>query len=367
MIYNQYGKTGMKVSAIGFGGMRFDTKEGGNIEKNAGLLHYAFEKGITYFDTAPGYCDDYSEKIFGAAFATMKRDSFVVSTKCGLWNARTADEMRARLEQSLKTLGVDYIDIYNMWCIKDMDDYKEYMKKGGVYEGMMKAQEEGLFRHLCITTHAGSKDIADIAKTGLFEGVTLGYNAINFAYRQEGVNACIAQNMGVVTMNPLGGGIIPQNPDHFSFIRLNEADSIVVAALKFIISQPGMSVALVGFNNKREIDEAVLATENLYAMSDQYIKEQSEYLQKNLNALCTTCGYCNECPVDVPIPQLMDSYNYYILWNNKNSIANHMKWHWGMDFSEAAKCIECGKCETLCTQKLPIVERLQFIKEICQG
>lgn len=364
MIYKQYGKTQMQVSAIGFGGMRFTIGDDGNIERNAELVRYAFDKGITYFDTAPGYCNDYSEKIYGAAFSTMKRDSFVVSTKCGLWNASDADEARARLEKSLQTMGLDYVDIYNIWSVKGMDDFNEYMKKGGIYEGMVKAKEEGLIRHLCITTHANSKDIAYFAESGLFDGVTLGYNAVNFAYRQGGVDACIEKKLGVVTMNPLGGGIIPQNPDYFSFIRRDMEDSIVVAALKFIVSQPGITVALVGFNNEREVDESLLATQNLYEMSDQYFSEHSKNLKENLNALCTTCGYCDECPSGVPIPKLMDSYNHYILSGNKQSIAGRAKGHWGMGVESAADCISCGHCETLCTQKLPIMERLKFISEL---
>lgn len=364
MIYKQYGKTDMKVSAIGFGGMRFDIGADGNIEKNAEIVKYAFDKGITYFDTAPGYCNDYSEKIYGAAMKTMPRDQFVLSTKCGLWNAKNGDEARERLEKSLKVLGTDYVDIYNMWSIKTMADYEEYMKKGGIYEALVKAREEGLLRHLCITTHMNSSDIATLAGTGLFDGVTLGYNAVNFVYRQEGVDACVDQKMGVVTMNPLGGGIIPNNPDYFDFIRRGSRDSIAVAALKFIVSQPGITVALVGFSNKQQVDESLLATENLYEVTPDYLDQQSQFLRKNLNALCTTCAYCDECPVQVPIPQLMDSYNQYILSGKPEAAKGHAGGHWGVDVASAKRCVKCGKCEKLCTQKLPIIERLEFMAKL---
>ena len=68
MIYKEYGSTGLKVSAIGFGGMRFDMRqpESAHID----LIHYAFERGINYFDTAPGYCNDQSEIWFGKALST---------------------------------------------------------------------------------------------------------------------------------------------------------------------------------------------------------------------------------------------------------------------------------------------------------
>lgn len=364
MIYKNYGKTGTKVSAIAFGGMRFDTGSDGNIQKNAELVKYAFDKGITYFDTAPGYCNDYSEKIMGAAFKTMNHNDFVVSTKCGIWNAKTADETLARVEKSLKTLNVDYLDIYNLWCLKDMGEYAEFMKKDGIYQGVLKAKEQGLIKNVCLSAHMNSEDITKMAETGLFEGITVGYSAINFAYRQAGIDACAAKGMAVVTMNPLGGGLIPQKAQQFSFIKGDTNDSVVVAALKFIVAQQGITAALVGFNNKAEIDESLLATQNLYDITPEYLEKQKQHLQSKMDSLCTGCGYCDECPASVQIPRMMDAYNYYILSGKSSEAADRLKYHWGIDASQAGQCVECGKCEPLCTQKLPIIERLRFLAEI---
>ena len=88
MIYKEYGKTGKKVSAVGFGGMRFDISK--SKEENAELLRYANAKGINYFDTAPNYCKDQSEDIFGIAFKNMSKD-FYVSTKGNPKKFNTAD------------------------------------------------------------------------------------------------------------------------------------------------------------------------------------------------------------------------------------------------------------------------------------
>ncbi len=78
MLYKPYGKTGKEISVISFGGMRFADND--DIETNAELVQYACSKGINYFDTAPGYCEDKSEIAFGEAFKNMDRDSFYVST-----------------------------------------------------------------------------------------------------------------------------------------------------------------------------------------------------------------------------------------------------------------------------------------------
>lgn len=366
MLYRPYGKTGKQVSVIGFGGMRFRKEDYANEEysRAVALVHRAHELGVNYFDTAPGYCDDTSEKIIGEAFRTMKRDTFYVSTKCGLWNASTSDGARKMIDQSLQRLHVDKIDFYNMWSIKTLDEYSEYMKKGGVYEGALQAQSEGLIEHICFTTHLAGEDIAKIAKDGIFEGVTLGYNAINFAYRQKGIDACHEANLGIVTMNPLGGGIIPAHPDYFSFLKKGE-DSLAVSALKFILSQNKATLAIPGFSTIEEVEENMLAAENLEPATDGYLEEMASHLTTELNSLCTSCSYCDSCPEGIPIPKLLDSYNMYILsGGDDKEVLNRIKYHWGTSSELAAKCTACGQCETLCTQKLPIIERLAHIAKI---
>ncbi len=360
MIYKEFGKTGIKVSAVGFGGMRFKNEEfaDGDYSKCAELLINANKMGINYFDTAPGYCKDKSQAIFGAAFKNMKRENFYVSSKCSLWTAKNSDEVRKLILSSLETLNIDYLDFYNCWCIKTMDEYHAFFKPDGIYEGIVKAKDEGLVRHICFTTHMDGESIAKVANDGYFEGVTLGYNAVNFAFRQKGIDACHKAGMGVVTMNPLGGGLIPRHPDYFSFIK-NGDDSLAVSALKFIVSQKQTTVALAGISSMEELYENLKAGENVTPATDDYLDKMAQNLNRNLNTLCTGCGYCDDCPAGIPIPKLMDSYNEFVLSKGDvNPVFNRLDYHWGISKDEAAKCIACGKCESLCTQKLPIIARL---------
>ena len=366
MLYRPFGKTGKSVSVIGFGGMRFRKEDyaQGDYSRAVAIVHRAHQLGINYFDTAPSYCDNASEKIFGEAFKTMDPATFYVSTKCGLWNARTSSGARKMIDQSLQRLGVNKINFYHMWSIITLDDYHEFLKKGGVYEGALAAQKEGLIDHICFSTHLNGDDIATIAHDGVFEGVTLGYNAINFAYRQKGIDACHDAGLGIVIMNPLGGGIIPAHPEYFSFLKQGE-DSIAVSALKFILSQNKATLAISGFSTVEEVEENVLAAENLQVASAGYLEEMAKNLSSELNTLCTTCAYCDSCPEGIPIPQLLDSYNMYILSKgDAKQITSRLKNHWGIDPALAAKCTACGQCETLCTQKLPIIERLEFIASL---
>ena len=368
MIYKPYGKTGKKVSAIGFGGMRFP--EGCSIEEGAEIVRYASELGINYFDTAPNYCNDTSEDIFGEAFKQMPKD-FYVSTKSSISSDPTGDDVRRRLENSLKRMGLKKINFYNMWCILTYDQYKRVIAKDGPYWGALKAKEEGLIDHLVFSTHASGEEIRMMVEDGLFEGVTLGYNAVNFPYRAEGIEAAYKHGLGVVTMNPLGGGLIPQNQEYFSFLKQNEAESTIQAALRFNASHESISVVLSGMGSKEEVRHNVEAINNLQVFGKEKIDTIKGYLREEMNGFCTTCQYCKHCPKAINIPVYMELYNSYILKGLEEAKEKYKQYKsWGTIKEGAAgpaECIKCGKCEKLCTQKLDIIKRLEWIRQELEG
>lgn len=367
MLYKEMGKTGKSVSAIGFGGMRFREEEylKGDYDTPAAVVLRAYELGVNYFDTGPGYCHDHSEKIFGHAFKQLKKKPYV-STKCGLWLATTADQARRLIETSLSRLNVDYIDFYNLWCIRTMDEYSQMMKKGGIYDGIVKAKEEGLISHICCTVHLDGAEVAQVVNDGWAEVITLGYNALNFAYRREGIQACYDKGVGTVVMNPLGGGVIPRHPNMFGFIRERESQSLADAALRFLVGQREVTVALPGMSSLREAEENCAAAENVLPVTKKTLDEMSEKLSHQLNTLCTGCAYCDDCPQGIPIPQLLDAYNEYLLSDGSlEATQERMQVYWGIEDPQIIKkCTECGQCEALCTQKLPIIERLRLFADM---
>lgn len=364
MLYKEYGKTGKKVSVIGFGGMRFKKEDySQSLEKCAEIAVRANELGVNYFDTAPFYCDDKSEEIMGLAFKNMP-NPFYVSTKSSLHSEKTADEVRRRIEKSLKRLGVEKIHFFNMWCILNLTQYGKIIAPGGPYEGALKAKEEGLIEHIVFSTHCSGEEIEKIVNDGYFEGVTLGYNATNFAFRQRGIKAAYEKGLGVVTMNPLGGGIIPENPDFYSFIKQDENETLAQAALRFNISHKEITVALAGMSSIEEVEENVKAGEAFKQLTEEELEEMAARLNASLDSLCTGCQYCIPCPKGIEIPKFMDSYNMYILKKDNQEMINRLKNHWAVKKKRAAECIACGKCEKLCTQHLPIIERLEYIANL---
>lgn len=356
MLFREYGKTGKKISVIAFGGMRFQPPL--DIEEGASLVRYAHDRGINYFDTAPHYCDDKSEEIMGLAFKEMKGGSFFVSTKS---SKASGKKLRLDLDKSLRRLGVEKIDFFHLWCLLSLENWEE-RKSLGALEEALKAKEEGLIGSLCVSSHLQGGELSGVLNEGVFDGVTLGYSAINFPYREEAVKASRALNIGVVTMNPLGGGLIPSNSGRFSFLKTEKDSSVVEASLRFNLSTPGITAALVGFSNREQVDQAVSAVDPFLPHSEV----DSENIKKNLldsfDGICTGCQYCMPCPEGVEIPKMMDVYNRKILeGDSPQFMRDRLNWHWSKSPEHARLCSKCGICEEKCTQKLPIRERLDVI------
>jgi predicted aldo/keto reductase-like oxidoreductase len=369
MIYSEYGKTGNMISAIGFGGMRFNTKKRSD-EENAGIILHAYEKGINYFDTAPGYCEDKSETIFGLAFEKMAKDrnKFFVSTK-KMPTEGGAKEGIASVKDSLKKLKIDYIDFFHVWCIRTWEQYETAMKKGGLYEGLLKCKEEGLIKHICVSTHLPGNEVSKIISDGHFEGVLMGVNILNFRFRWAGAVAAQKAGLGVVAMNPLAGGLVPGYQEQLKFITERD-ETPVEAAIRFLVSAPQINVALVGFNNKKEIDIACKVTENAQPFSKDELEKIKQKMSENMDVLCTGCGYCEKsCPVKIPIPRFMQVYNEKLFCNkNEQDMVNRLNENrkWGIlegVYADPKDCVKCGKCEEICTQHLNIIERLEEMAE----
>jgi predicted aldo/keto reductase-like oxidoreductase len=350
-----YGQTGASISVIGFGGMRFARPA--DLDGSAALVRHAHARGINYFDTAPFYCDDKSEEILGRAFRTLPRDSFFVSTKSF---AAGGDELRASLEKSLRRLQVDRIDFFHIWCLLRPGELEERIRKGAI-AAAQRAQREGLIKHLVVSSHLGGEDNATVLDSGLFAGITIGYNALNFPFRARTLEAAARHNVGVVTMNPLGGGLIPRNAARLSFLKGPQDRDVVQAAIRFNVSQPAITAALVGFSSEQEVDEAVAAVDGFEPYPAAHIEQVKANIGAGFEGFCTGCGYCMPCPADLQIPKLMDAFNAKILDGNDSAIQDRLKWHWGLAPDAAAACVECGDCENACTQHLPIRERLKMI------
>jgi predicted aldo/keto reductase-like oxidoreductase len=360
MIYREYGRTGKKLSAVGFGGMRF--KEIDNHERCVEMMVAAAEGGVNYFDTAPKYFGTRSEEVFGKGLAELRRRGlpYYASTK-----TFAADEaaVRREVEGQLKRMNLESIDFYHVWCITSLADWQK--RRGqGILDTLVKLKGEGLIRHICVSSHLIGDEIKELLKEEVFEGVLFGYSAYNFAFRQQAFETIAARKLGCAVMNPLGGGIIPENPDIFDFIKTDSRESVVEAALHFLFAHEHITTALVGFGNLEQVREAVRAADTYKGIAAGEIERMKDALSDSFRDLCTGCQYCDNCPEGIPIPKLMDAYNQKLLQGSDKAALDRLKWHWVVDRAEAERCSECGQCEEACTQHLPIINRLAEILKI---
>lgn len=362
MIFKPYGQSGMKVSAVGFGGMRFDTSR--DMEENADLLHYAFSRGVNYFDTAPGYCENKSARIFGHAFKHMK-GVYYVSTKRMPDERDTVQSTVDMVKRALETLNRGYIDVFHVWNLRSEEQYQLAVRPGGLYDGLQKAKSLRLIRHIAFSSHQNGEAIRRNFERNPFDGVLLGMNILNFPYRWDGVEAAIANGAGVAVMNPLYGGMIPKYADKLPFLAQN-GETPVQTALRFVIGTPQISTALVGFTNKAQIDMAcdVSESDNVGITKDA-LEQIRANLSSNMTEACTGCGYCKNCPQNILIPPFMLFYNQrHVFGVSEADMVKEVyaERQFGASMASMGRpgdCIKCGNCEKACTQRLPIIERME--------
>ena len=366
MRYKKFGNTGKKVSALGFGGMRFDPEDE---EMSVRAVQRAVELGVKYFDTAPGYCEDTSERFIGKALSALPKDKqkgLYISTKSHIAADPKADDVRRRIDNQLKIFHRDKIEFYNMWCILDLDQFEEIMAPGGPYEGVLEAKKEGLIEHICGTTHASGEEIANIVEADVFEGITLGYNILNHEFRKTGMEAAAKAGCAVITMNPLGGGMLTRDEEMLSVLKEDEADSFIAAALRFNFSHPEITVVLAGMKSAAEVEFNVKVAESVGEPDPGVVERMIQKFESLGESFCTGCKYCLEhCPEEIQI------HLYAGLWDRvrmklpedahrvyKIYLEGEDRWLKG---KRASDCTQCGECEQACTQKLPIREYMANI------
>ncbi|MCL2839769.1 MAG: aldo/keto reductase, partial [Defluviitaleaceae bacterium] len=192
MLYREFGKTGIKMSALGFGAMRLPMAgEGDNAKVNydlaTPLMHRAFELGVNYIDTAPYYCNKDSEVAVGKALKGW-RDKVYLSTKNPIENI-SADDWRKRLETSLKKLDTDYIDFYHFWGINQAGFKAWEVLQDGPLQAAERAKAEGLIKHISFSYHDKAENLRYIVDSGRFETVLIQYNLLDRS-NEENIAYC---------------------------------------------------------------------------------------------------------------------------------------------------------------------------------
>ncbi len=331
MEYRILGKTGLKISRLGFGGIPIQRIEAAQTRP---LMKQLVENGVNFIDTARGYT--VSESYLGEALEGI-RDKFVLATKS---MSRDKESMARDIDISLGNLRTDYIDLYQVHN-PSLQQLEQVMAPGGALEALMEAKQAGKIRHIGVTAH--SAEVFELAlQQPWVETIMFPYNLVE-TQGEELMRKCTQQNVGFICMKPLAGGALED----------------VSLSLRFIASNPDVTVVIPGMATEAEISQ------NLEAVCDkrpitQEEKAKIETIRKELGTtFCRRCNYCAPCTVGINIPSMFILNGYL----TRYGLADWAKSRYFAQEHTASDCIECGACEGRCPYQLPIREMLKKVAE----
>jgi len=327
MEYRVLGKTGLKISRMGFGGIPIQRIDAAGTKK---LMHQLLEAGVNYIDTARGYT--VSEGFLGEALEGI-REHFVLATKS---MARTKEAMAADIETSLKNLRTDHIELYQVHN-PTVAQLEQVIAEGGALEALLEAKAAGKIGHIGLTAHA-IEVFEKALELDWVEAIMFPYNIVE-THGEDLIKACTEKNIGFVDMKPLAGGAI-------------EDASL---AMRFVVSNPDVTVVIPGMATAEEIAQNLEAVNNTAPLTAEELVGVAEVRQQLGTQFCRRCNYCAPCTVGINIPGVFLFEGYLLRYG----LEGWARERYATIPVKASACVECGACEPRCPYGLPIREMLK--------
>lgn len=361
---------------LGFGCMRFDGRADDTVDiaQVSEMIDCYMEAGGNYFDTAWAYPN--SEKTLRKALVERHpRDSYLIASKCITWsNCTCKEDLEAQLQETLATLGIDYLDVYLMHNLGGTRTAS--FEKYDAWEFVKSVKERGLAKHIGFSAHCTPEELEGfIAAYPEAEIIQLQANYSDWDspdFRErECVELAHAHGFPVIAMEPVKGGILADPPQAVKDI-LDEAmpnDSYATAALRFTASQPGIVVTLSGMSTLEQVQDNCCAFRDFKPLDDgelAAIDRARAALKEGGTVQCTSCDYCAKvCPLNIGISQSLAVLNHYINYGDAASAGYQMGFvvRFNAGKNMITECIRCGACEDACPQNLPILEYFDRIND----
>jgi len=331
MEYRILGKTGLKISRMGLGGIPIQRIDA---EGTKSLIHQLMDAGVNFIDSARGY--SVSEEYLGYALEGI-REKFVLATKS---MARTREAMARDIDISLKNLRTDYIDLYQ--CHNpNLEQLEQLMGKGGALEALQEAKTTGKIGHIGITLHS-----ADLFERALaldwVETIMFPYNIVE-TQGEDLIARAKEKNIGFIDMKPLAGGAL-------------ENASL---AVRFVAADPNVDVIIPGMADAAEVEMNLAAVEQGGPFTPEEEAEMERIRQEMGQQFCRRCNYCAPCTVGISIPNMFIFQGYL----TRYGLADWAKERYIAQPARASDCIGCGVCEQRCPYNLPIRDMLKRVAE----
>ena len=377
MLYNKLGKTNLEVSRLGFGTMRLPTKGPNDqiVEDEASaMLAYGIENGINLIDTAYPYHSATLEgsgnsEIFLGNFLNENsyRDDIILSTKSPIWEIDKKEDFDYYLDEQLKKLQTDYIDIYLLHSVTEPDWNK--IKDLNVFDFLDDCLSSGKVKHIGFSSHMEVDYVIEVIdEYPKWEVVMTQMNYFDEYYQSGvmGLNYLKETNIGSMIMEPLRGGRLVQNipqavQDLWDMAEVKRTP--VEWALQYLWNRDDVDCVLSGMTSLEQVKQNIEIASRMDEISNydqEIIREVAREYRQTVGNRCTRCGYCMPCPQGVDIINCLTEYNIAHMLNDPKASA--MQYFTLIDDdSRADSCVQCMECIPFCTQMLNIPEELEKV------
>ena len=367
MQYRTFGRTGIAVSALGFGTMRLPLAQEEKVDEAEAIaiLRHAIDSGVNYVDTAYPYHQGNSERVVGKALQDGYREKTYLADKCPVWLVEKEEDFEKILDEQLEKLQTDHIDFYLLHAL-NRERLEEKVKKFHLVDHMKKAREAGKIRFLGFSFHDSLdvfKEIVDYSDDWDFCQIQYNYINVDYQAGMEGLRYAAQKGLAVVIMEPLLGGRLANLSDHVAEVFSKEK-SPVEHALDFLWDQPEVSLLLSGMSSRQQVeDNLVYADRSAVGCLKEEEKEAYRKAKEIYDSMsmvgCTGCAYCMPCPFGLNIPEIFKAYNLYGLHG-----LNPAKEAYEKLGVLADACRSCHHCEKECPQNLKISQVMKDVRAL---
>ena len=367
MIYRDFGDTGLKVSALGFGGIHLPMtqKDGVEVvddELAIPLLRRAVDLGINFFDTAWFYNNEDGNRVYGDALRPV-RDKVLISSKVPLFEVHKTEDFDAYLERTLEQMKIDYLDFHHFHAMT-YASWKEKILPLKLVDAAERAKAKGLIRHLSFSFHGDPDKMPELIDTGAFSSILGQYNLVD-RKNEEFFSYAKSKGIGTAVMGPLMGGNIPAGGSTFLGRMKSDSSSAAEIGLRFVWGFPAVDIALSGMTTMAQLEENVRLAEGADSVSAderRILIEKSASIQDLNDLYCSGCMYCAVCPQGIQPGRIFQLYILHKVWGFSDAVKRRltMGGRWGMK-ATPSDCTGCGNCSAHCPQKIEIPAELKRV------
>ena len=368
----------MSTKKLGFGLMRLpltnpDEASSIDVEQVKDMVDAFIENGFTYFDTAWMYCGFQSECAAKEALVDRyPRDSYTLADKLHAGYIKTREDRDKIFNEQLRKTGVEYFDYYLLHDI-GVDHYKIYQELD-CFTWLKEKKEQGLVRHIGFSFHDSAKMLDQIlTEHPEVEFVQLQLNYLD--WDSEGVQSrkcyetAVKHGKPVIVMEPVKGGTLAKVPERAErmFKEYHPDMSVPSWAIRFAASNEHVMMVLSGMSNMEQLQDNMSYMADFQPLNEEeqeIIRKAVEIINSGIEIPCTGCSYCTEgCPQNIAIPKYFSLYNADLQeceekgWKPQGEYYDRLT----KTFGKASDCVECGQCESVCPQHLPVIRHLKEV------